>query len=201
MTTARGVTAEQAARAIVAAGMLLGVDPARAFEPTTRKGKKRDDAPCGATVRILAAHGVRARLGVAPVTLGKIFQVHPNALAPSQRERYGATTDRLLAISEAIGAVEDDDAKARFLEPMSGVPTRAMPSRKPEAGSRKPEAGSREVRGVKSGVNSLATERPRAVQFASWFLEAEWPLRTVARLFDVSPRELLDALDPTGATA
>ena len=140
------ITAEQAARAIVAACMLLGVDPAKAFDATERKGRTKN-APGGFSARVLAAHGVRARLGVSPTTLGKVFQVHPNTVAPSQRAKYGITTDQLLAVSEALGPVGPADARERFMEPLSGVPTRSNP--RPDAGRRTPDAGS--VRGDAGG--------------------------------------------------
>jgi hypothetical protein len=130
----RTISAEQAARAIVAACMLLGVDPAKAFEPS------RGNAPAGRKARMLAAHGVRARMGIAPQVLARIFALHGPEVAPSQGRKAGFTTDQLLAISEAIGPVDAVGARSRFMEPLSGVPTRSCP--KPEARSPKPEARS-----------------------------------------------------------
>ncbi|MFN7129773.1 MAG: hypothetical protein ACK4OJ_11995 [Brevundimonas sp.] len=45
-----------------------------------------------------------------------------------------------------------------------------------------------------------AAIKPEVVRYAVWFLDAAWPLKTVASLFDVTPKDLLNALDPEGAT-
>ena len=50
-------------------------------------------------------------------------------------------------------------------------------------------------------VNPLLTERPQAVRYAAWFLDARWPLKTVATLFDLDPGQLIDALDPMSPEA
>jgi hypothetical protein len=52
---------------------------------------------------------------------------------------------------------------------------------------------------VTPSVNPLLTERPQAVRYAAWFLDARWPLKSVATLFDLDPAQLIDALDPPSA--
>jgi hypothetical protein len=209
-----GLSADAAARAIVAAAMLLGVDPAQAFEPGQAKGKGVGKAArSGRSVRLLAAHGVRARLGLAPVMLAKVFSLFPQELAPSFGKKSGFTTDHLLVIAEALEASETARAaNARFLEPMSGVPVRPAPdarrptpdARRPTPDARRPTPDARRptpgVPAVTGAVKTPEAVRPQVVRYATWFLDARWSLTTVAALFEVEPEALLSAVE-AGAEA
>ncbi|WP_312066274.1 hypothetical protein [Brevundimonas sp.] len=57
-------------------------------------------------------------------------------------------------------------------------------SPKPEARSPKPEA-------VAAGLSAV---KPQVVRYARWFLAADWPLGLVARLFDLDPETLAEAV-------
>lgn len=177
-------SAEVIARAVVAAAMLLGQDPTRAFEANVRKGRDpREKGP--RAVRLLAAHGIRARMGAPAGQIAGLLRVTPQELAPSQQKKFGITTDQLLIVAEALGdrADEGRSPRERFMEPWSGAPTTAAPQRRSAA----------------AGVEcARMTVKPQVVKWATWFLDARWPLGTVARLFDVDPEALLTAVENAG---
>lgn len=125
MTGAGGITADQAARAVIAACNLLGQEPSKAFEPGQR-GRKGS----GRLARTLAAHGVRARLGLAPVVLARVFRITPQELAPSLALKHAFTTDHYLAISEALGPIVLESPEAHEAAPAK----RAGPSERPAKG-------------------------------------------------------------------
>ncbi|MFN7129774.1 MAG: hypothetical protein ACK4OJ_12000 [Brevundimonas sp.] len=137
-----GCSAETAARALVAACLLLGVDPAEAYgRGRGGKGKTKDQGRHGGYgARVLAAHGVRARLGVAPVVLARMFSIDKTNLAPSQAHRRGITSDQLLVIAEAISGASvasAPEAAQRLISPRE-VPARPALPRAPSPEPRAP---------------------------------------------------------------
>lgn len=122
------ITAEQAARALVAACRITGVDPNRVFDKGTARAGQRGSVTGPYGARVMAAMGARSRLGLSPGRLAVVFRVVSADLTPSSGVKRGITAEHLLSVAEAMnGGDMPDRGEVIDLEPEPPEPSGAWP--------------------------------------------------------------------------
>lgn len=187
------LTAEQAARALVAACRITGVDPERVFD-------KSASGAYGA--RIVAAMGARSRLGVAAKGLARVFRVAAADLTPSAGARRKITADHLLTVAEAMtgGAMPDaGDVAELDIEPDPPEPPRPAPRRHPP----KVHVVTNPVRPAPSpaAAGRAATMKAVTADILRWadaYARRGVKVACLADLFDVDAEALQQALSGAG---
>lgn len=186
------ITAEQAARALVAACRMTGVAPERVFD-------KSASGAYGA--RIVAAMGARSRFDLRSKVLAKVFRVAAADLTPSAGARRRITADHLLNVAEAMtgGLMPAAAAEADMdLEPDPPGPPKPAPHRAPP-----------EVRVVTNPVRASKPVAPRAaaamkavtpdiLRWAAAYVRQGVRVGYLADLFDVDAEALDGALNCPG---
>lgn len=186
------ITAEQAARALVAACRITGSDPERVFDKTS-------GGAYGA--RMLAAMGARSRFDLRSKVLAKVFRVAPADLTPSAGARRRITADHLLSVAEAMtgGLMPAADAEPDLdLEPDPPEPPKPAPRHAPP-----------QVRVVTNPVRAAMPAAPRAaaamkavtpdiLRWAAAYAVRGVRVGYLADLFDVDAEALVSALNSPG---
>ena len=195
------ITAEQAARALVAACRMTGVDPEKVFDKGTARAGQAGSVigPYGA--RVMAAMGARARLGLKPGRLALVFRVASADLTPSSGVKRGITGEHLLSVAEAmVGGPMPAQEEASIID---------LDPEPPEPPEPRPQRARPDVRLVANPVRSAApaSERPvgamKAVtadirRWAAAYVRRGVKVAYLADLFDVDVEALQQALDGSG---
>lgn len=187
------ITAEQAARALVAACKITGVSPERVFDKGTA-------GAYGA--RIIAAMGARSRFGTAAKGLARVFRVAPADLTPSAGARRRITADHLLIVAEAMtgGAMPaDQDAADLDLEPDPPEPPKPAPRRDPP----RVHVVTNPVRTTSPSASPVRAATIKAVtadilRWAAAYVQCGVKVAYLADLFDVDAEALQQALTGSG---
>ena len=195
------ITAEQAARALVAACRITGVDPEKVFEKGTARAGQFGSVTGPYGARVMAAMGARSRLGLKPGRLALIFRVASADLTPSSGVKRGITGEHLLSVAEAMtGGAMPSQGEASIIDLDPDPPEPPEPS---------PRRAKPEVRLVTNPVRTLdpAPIRPatamKAVsadirRWAAAYVQRGVKVAYLADLFDVDVEALQEALSGPG---
>ncbi|QTC88171.1 hypothetical protein [Brevundimonas pondensis] len=193
------ITAEQAARALVAACRITGVDPNRVFDKGTARAGQRGSVTGPYGARVMAAMGARSRLGLSPGRLAVVFRVVSADLTPSSGVKRGITAEHLLSVAEAMnGGDMPDRGEVIDLEPEPPEPSGPAPR------PMKPD-----VRLVTNPVRAAVPSpvRPAAAmkavtgdirRWAAAYVRRGVKVAYLADLFDVDAEALQQALTGSG---
>lgn len=187
------LTAEQAARALVAACKITGVSPEKVFDKST-------GGAYGA--RIVAAMGARSRFGLAAKGLARVFRVAPADLTPSAGARRRITANHLLIVAEAMtgGVMPDaEEGSDLDLEPDPPGPSRPAPRRDPP----KVHVVTNPVRAAAPVAAAARAAAMKAVtadiqRWAAAYVQRGVRVAYLADLFDVDAEALKRALSGSG---
>lgn len=191
------ITAEQAARALVAACRITGVDPEKVFDKGTARAGQFGSVTGPYGARVMAAMGARSRLGLKPGRLALIFRVVSADLTPSSGVKRGITGEHLLAVAEAMtgGAMPSQGEVAiNDMDP--------EPPEPPQPSPRRPKP---DVRLVTNPVRTLAVAPIRSApalkavstdirRWAAAYVRRGVKVAYLADLFDVDVGDLQQAL-------
>lgn len=195
------ITAEQAARALVAACRIVGLDPERVFDKGTGRAGQGGSVmgPYGA--RVIAAMGARSRLGLAPHQLAGVFRVASADLTPSAGVKRRITADHLLTVAEAMtgGAmpaadrVPDPDLEPEPPEPPRPSMRRAVPVVRVVTSPVR--ASSPVAAGRATAMKTVSADIRR---WAAAYVQRGVKVAYLADLFDVDVEALQQALAGSG---
>lgn len=126
------LTSAHIATALVAACAHYGLNPTEAFDAGHRKGTRNGVGPYGA--RVLAAAGLRARMGFPTSALAKVMKIAGSDIGPASLLKRGVVADDLLAIAQALEASGLASGKAavtdgRFRKAAETAPAPVVPPR------------------------------------------------------------------------
>ena len=97
------LTADLAARALVGAARVNGMDPLKVFE--NQRGRFNDDRPRGFQTRVLAGATLRAQFGLSAAEIGRALRFHGNHLSPVSLRKFAIDADRLLDVAEIMNGL------------------------------------------------------------------------------------------------
>lgn len=219
------LTAAHIATALVAACAHYGLHPTEAFDAGHRKGTRNGVGPYGA--RVLAAAGLRARMGFPTSALAKVMKIAGSDIGPASLLKRGVVVDDLLAVAQALessglasGKVAVTDGRFRKAAETMAVPAApasdGVPVAKVEAPKSEPRrAGpgwARQGREASLKAAPKAAASPARVQQAKAITAdiVRWTrqqlalgadLDFVADCFGVDVDALADAVRPESAVA